>query len=68
MSEAQVMDHFLPLFPGHEQGAGSKAEQPGHEPVHIWDAWLADSSFTHYDTTTAPEIYKVVKNVQIHIT
>lgn len=35
---AQRMKSLSTAFSGCKQGIGSKVEQLGHEPVHIWDA------------------------------
>lgn len=40
-------------LPGHWQGAGSGVQQPGFEPVPVWDTEPTDGSFTHHVTVLA---------------
>lgn len=38
MAELQTSEPSSVVLPGHKQGARMEAEQPGHEPISIWDA------------------------------
>ncbi|XP_062066551.1 protein AF-10 isoform X16 [Lepus europaeus] len=43
-------------FIGHQQGAGWEVEQPGLEPVPIWDAGATGGGLTYYATAPAASL------------
>lgn len=44
-------------FPGYQQKAGSKVDEPMYKPAPMWDVGIAEGGLTHIITTSAVNFF-----------